>query len=112
MARPRPGRGKRSPEFQAPAQPSAVDRARTRRRQARPVGEPKSQTGTRRDRRGGFRAFASESVGELKKVEWPGRRQVTSASIVVIIAVAVVGVYLYVADEVFSRLLLDLLLNI
>ena len=112
MARSRTGRGKRSTEFQAPAQSSAVERARTRRRQARPAGEPKSQTGARRERRGGFRAFTSESVGELKKVEWPGRRQVTSATIVVIIACAVVGVFLYVADEAFSRLVRDVLLNI
>ena len=105
----RTGRGRRSAEFQAPA--TASER-RPRRRQVKPVGETKSQTGARRERRGGFRAFAAESVGELKKVEWPGRRQVTSASIVVIIAVAVVGVYLYVADEVFSRLVRDVLLNI
>jgi preprotein translocase subunit SecE len=105
----RTGRGRRSADFQAPA--AAAER-RQRRRQIKPVGETKSQTGARRERRGGFRAFAGESVGELKKVEWPGRRQVTSATIVVIIAVAVVGVYLYVADEVFSRLVRDVLLNI
>ena len=112
MARSRTGRGKRGSDFQAPAQSSAVERARSRRRQARPTGEAKSQTGVRRERRGGFRAFASESVGELKKVEWPGRRQVTSATIVVIIACAVVGVFLYVVDEAFSRLVRDVLLNI
>jgi preprotein translocase subunit SecE len=105
----RTGRGRRSADFQAPA--AAAER-RQRRRQVKPVGEPKSQTGARRERRGGFRTFAAESVGELKKVEWPGRRQVTSATIVVIIAVAVVGVYLYVADEVFSRLVRDVFLNI
>ena len=112
MARSRTGRGKRAADFQAPAQSPAVERARARRRQVRPGGEPKSQTGARRERKGGFRAFTSESVAELKKVEWPGRRQVTSATIVVIIACAVVGVYLYIADEAFSRLVRDVLLNI
>ena len=107
MARSRTSRGKRA-EFQAPVAP---ERPR-RRRQPRPVGQPKSQTGAPRERRGGFRAFAAESVGELKKVEWPGRRQVVSATVAVIIAVAVVGVFLYVADEAFSRLVRDVLLNI
>jgi preprotein translocase subunit SecE len=98
--------------FQAPAKASAAERATTRRRQVRPVEEVKSQTGKKRERQGGFRAFVSESVGELKKVEWPGRRQVFSATIVVLIAVAVVGAYLYIADEAFSRLVRDVLLNI
>jgi preprotein translocase subunit SecE len=98
--------------FQTPAQSApAVERARSRRPQ-RPVDETKSQTGRKRERQGGFRAFVGESVGELKKVEWPGRRQVFSATVVVIIAVAVVGFYLWVADEAFSRLVRDVLLKI
>ena len=109
MARSRTGRGKRSTDFQAPA---ASQRLRQRRQQVKPVGEPKSQTGARRERRGGFRAFVAESIGELKKVEWPGRRQVTSATVVVIIACAVVGTFLYVADEAFSRLVQKVLLNL
>ena len=108
MARSRTGRGKRSTDYQPPA---AAERLRQRRQRIKPVGEPKSQTGARRERRGGFRAFVSESIGELRKVEWPGRRQVTSATVVVIIACAVVGTYLYAADEAFSRLVQKVLLN-
>jgi preprotein translocase subunit SecE len=93
-------------------QPASADRARARRREIKPVGQPKSQTGARRERRGGIRGFAGESWAELKKVEWPGRRQLFSASVVVIIAVAVVGAYLYVADQVFSRIVRDVLLGI
>jgi preprotein translocase subunit SecE len=77
----------------------------------RPVEEAKSQTGRKQERQGGFRAFTSESVAELKKTEWPGRRQVFSATVVVLIAVAVVGAYLWVADEAFSRLVKNVLLN-
>jgi preprotein translocase subunit SecE len=55
--------------------------------------------------------FAGESWGELKKVDWPGRRQIVSATIVVIIAVAIVGAYLYAADYVFQRLVRDVLLG-
>jgi preprotein translocase subunit SecE len=109
VARSRPTRRRRR-EFQQPA--GAAERARQRRREIKPVGQPKSQTGARRERRGGFRAFAGESIAELKKVEWPGQRQLFSATVVVIIAVAVVGAYLYAADAVLSRFVRDVLLNI
>ena len=89
-----------------------ADRARERRRRVKPVGETKAQTGERRVRRGGGgRAFVTESYGELRKVEWPTQRQLFSATVVVIIAVAVVGLYLWVADEAFSRLVKDVLLR-
>ncbi len=106
MARQRTRRGKRD-DFQAPA---AVARARAR--QVKPVGQPKSQAGVRPERQRGFRTFAGESWGELKKVEWPRRRQIGSATIVGIIAVGVVGAYLYAADYVFQRLVRDVLLNL
>jgi preprotein translocase subunit SecE len=108
MARPQRTRRKRS-GFQ---QPAAAERARQRRREVKPVGQPKSQTGARRERRGGIRGFAAESIGELKKVEWPNRRQLFTATVVVIIAIAVVGVYLWVADLAFARLVKDVLLNL
>jgi preprotein translocase subunit SecE len=108
VARPSRTRRKRG-DYQAPAQ---AERARQRRREIKPVGQPKSQTGAQRERRGGLRAFAAESWGELKKVEWPGRNQLTSATIVVIIAVAVVGAYLFAADWVLQRFVRDVLLNL
>jgi preprotein translocase subunit SecE len=108
VARPSRTRRKRG-DYQAPAQ---AERARQRRREIKPVGQPKSQTGAQRERRGGVRAFAAESWGELKKVEWPGRNQLTSATIVVIIAVAVVGAYLFAADWILQRFVRDVLLNL
>ena len=108
MARQRTRRGRRG-DFQAPAAAAAP---RTRARQVKPVGQPKSQAGVRRERAGGFRGFAGESWGELKKVDWPGRRQIVSATIVVIIAVAIVGAYLYAADYVFQRLVRDVILGL
>ena len=111
MARPsRTRRGKRSDDYQAPA-PAAAPRSRDRRRQVKPVAQTKSQTGAQRERRGGMRGFTAESYGELRKVEWPGRRQLFSATIVVLIAIAVVGAYLAAADFVFSRLVRDVLLR-
>ena len=109
MARPSRTRRKRSADYQAPA---SADRARSRRREIKPVGQPKSQAGAQRERKGGFRAFVGESAAELKKVEWPGRRQLFSATVVVIIAVAVVGAYLWVTDLALSRFVRDVLLNL
>ena len=109
MARPPRTRRNKRGDFQQPAAPA--ERARTRRREVRPVQQAKSQAGAQRERRGGLRAFAAESAGELKKVEWPGRRQLFSATIAVIIAVAVVGAYLYLADAVLSRFVRDVLLG-
>ena len=106
MAR-QPRTRRRRDGYQAPA-----ERARERRREIKPVGQPKSQTGARRERRGGFRGFIAESIGELKKVEWPGRRQLFSATVVVIIAVTVVGVYLWIADLALSHFVKNVLLNL
>ena len=110
MARPsRTRRSKRGGDYQAPAPAGA--RARDRRRQVKPVQQAKSQAGAQRERRAGARSFGAESWGELKKVEWPGRRQLLSATVVVLIAIAVVGAYLAAADFVFSRFVRDVLLR-
>jgi preprotein translocase subunit SecE len=105
-------RTRRSKDYQAPApaSSSAAER-RARRAQVRPAGEVKAQTGARRDQRGGFGQFIRESYAELRKVDWPNQRQLVSSTVAVIIAVAVVGLFLWVADEVFSRLVRDVLLN-
>jgi preprotein translocase subunit SecE len=109
MARPsRTRRGKRSADYQAPAAPARRER---RPQQVRPTQQSKSQTGVQRERRGGFRSFVGESYAELRKVEWPTQRQLLSATIVVIIAIAVVGAYLAAADFVFSRFVRDVLLR-
>jgi preprotein translocase subunit SecE len=54
--------------------------------------------------RGGFTGFVRESAAELQKVEWPSRAQVTTGTVVVIIAVVIVGFYLWVADQAFKNL--------
>ena len=59
-----------------------------------------TQTGRREPRQRG--RFIRESWGELKKVEWPSRSQVIQGTIVVIIACAIVGTYLYAADQVLQ----------
>ena len=44
---------------------------------------------------GGRGSFIRESWGELKKVEWPNRAQVVQGTVVVIIACAIVGAFLW-----------------
>ena len=57
----------------------------------RPAGEV--------ERRGNF---VAESIAELKKVEWPGQNQVIQGTVVVLIACAIVGVFLYLNDQLWK----------
>jgi preprotein translocase SecE subunit len=61
-----------------------------------------------RRRRGGF---VRESWAELKKVDWPTRNQTVQGTIVVIIACAVVGAYLWGLDQVLQPFVRDVLLG-
>jgi len=95
-----------------PQEKSVSQRARARQQAVRPAAQPqKSQTGSRRVPGSGFRRFVSESWAELKKVEWPNQRQVLTGTVVVIIACVIIGSYLYLADQVFSRFVQRVLLG-
>ena len=98
----------------------AKSRQQRRARRAEQAGEPRAAGRAMPQRatapvaesrvdipRGGF---VRESVAELKKVEWPNRPQVLTGTLVVIIACAIVGAYLWVADQAFSRLVERVLL--
>jgi preprotein translocase subunit SecE len=77
----------------------------------RPERAP-SQAGTGRPaHRNGLIRFIEESVGELRKVEWPGQNQVVQGTVVVIIACVIIGTYLYVCDQVFNKLVSKVLLG-
>ena len=92
-------------------QQSIGQRSRSRQQAVRPAAQaPKTQTGSRRVPGGGFRRFVGESIAELKKVEWPTQSQVIQGTVVVIIACAIVGAYLWVADQAFSKLVERVLL--
>jgi preprotein translocase subunit SecE len=71
---------------------------RARRPDARPP-QPRERRGIV----GRFLGFISESWAELKKVEWPGQSQVIQATVVVLIACVVVGIYLYGNDLVWKH---------
>jgi preprotein translocase subunit SecE len=71
-----------------------------------------SQAGTGRPaHRNGVIRFIDESIGELRKVEWPGQSQVVQGTVVVIIACVIIGTYLYVADQVFNKFVSKVLLG-
>src|SRR5580765_3700438 len=94
-------RAQRRARREAQAQSQGVtQRARQRQAQVRPGAQPtKSQTGSPRRER---KSFVSESWAELKKVEWPGQTQVIQATVVVLIACIVVGLYLYLNDLIWK----------
>jgi preprotein translocase subunit SecE len=95
-------RSQRRARREAQTQSGAAPRAR-RQAQVRPSQTPvKSQAGAQRRERGGSRGFVAESWAELKKVDWPGQAQVIQATVVVLIACIVVGVYLYANDALWK----------
>ena len=72
---------------------------RGRGQQVRPSQQPvKQQTGRKSERQRG--QFVRESYAELKKTDWPSRRQTFQGVVVVIIACAIVGAYLWGLDQV------------
>ena len=52
-----------------------------------------------------------ESIGELRKVEWPTQNHLIQGTVVVIVACVVIGTYLYFADLIFNKLVSKLLLG-
>jgi preprotein translocase subunit SecE len=93
-------------EAQAQSQGFA-QRARSRQAQVRPASQQvKSQGGRRETQRG---SFIRESVAELRKVEWPSQKQTIQGTVVVIIACAIVGFYLWVNDLVWQRVVEQIL---
>ena len=76
----------------------------------RPGMQPAStQTGRREPRVA--RPLRQGVLGRAKKVEWPSRGQVIQGTIVVIIACAIVGTYLYGADQLFKPFVRNVLLG-
>ncbi|WP_438435331.1 preprotein translocase subunit SecE [Gorillibacterium sp. sgz500922] len=49
-------------------------------------------------------SFFAESWAELRKVKWPGRKELTSYTIVVITTVIFVGIYFTVLDLIISEI--------
>jgi preprotein translocase subunit SecE len=53
-------------------------------------------------------SFLREVPQELRKVIWPTRSELITYTIVVVVTVIVLGSFVYVLDQLFARLILDL----
>jgi preprotein translocase SecE subunit len=81
----------------------AATSRRARAAQARPSQQPvKQQTGRKAEHPRG--QFVRESYAELRKVDWPSRRQTFQGVVVVIIACTIVGFYLWGLDQIIRPL--------
>ena len=60
---------------------------------------PKAGSVTKAVQQGRFTRFSQEVIAELKKVSWPNRAQLTQATLVVIVAVAIIATFLGLADQ-------------
>ena len=75
------------------------------------AGPAPSQPGGRELPLAGAKRFVTESIGELRKVEWPGQNQVVQGTVVVIVACVIVGIYLWLNDLAWKHVVQDLLLK-
>lgn len=89
---------------------AAARRARRREQAlaARPQAQQQRAAAPEERRRSNF---VAESWAELKKVEWPGQNQVVQGTVVVLVACFVVGVYLYLNDQVWRHVVTKVLLG-
>lgn len=74
--------------------------ADTKRRERSPDPAP------RRRERASLVRFLREVRLELRRVNWPSRREVASYSLVVLVAVALLTLYVAVLDQAFGQLVL------
>ena len=56
-------------------------------------------------------ASSTSRSAELKKVEWPRQNQVIQGTVVVLVACAIVGVYLWLNDQVWKQFVSKVLLG-
>jgi preprotein translocase subunit SecE len=105
MARKRRTDNEDDPQGQpAPASAGASGRASGgRSSRARPGPQArtaKAGSVTKSVQQGRASRFVQECVAELKKVTWPTRPQLLQATMVVIVAVAIIAAFLGVADQI------------
>jgi preprotein translocase subunit SecE len=96
------------PPARPPARPVARGDAEPERRrqpERRPQQEERHVPGS------GALRFIQESIGELKKVEWPNQKQVISGTAVVVIACVIVGTFLWLNDELWRYVVRHVLLR-
>ena len=83
------------------------------RSRSRPAESADRRLSSRRRGRGRVakRNFIFESWAELKKVEWPNQNQVIQGTVVVLVACAIAGVYLWLNDQLWKEVVQRLILG-
>ncbi|HUH08539.1 MAG TPA: preprotein translocase subunit SecE [Egibacteraceae bacterium] len=56
--------------------------------------------------RTGARQFMREVRGELKRVAWPSRKELTSYSLVVLVSVSLITLFIFGLDQLFGQFVL------
>jgi len=64
-------------------------------------GEKKA---SRRQKQNAFRRFFNETIGELRKVSWPTRKEAFNLTIIVVIVIIAMSAFLGSLDFIFSKL--------
>jgi preprotein translocase subunit SecE len=78
-------------------------------RRAAPPATTRRAAQQEKRKRTGARQFLREVRLELKKVDWPTRKELISYSIVVLVTITVLTSFVFAVDYVFSKLILHLL---
>ena len=78
-------------------------------RAAAPTAAARRAQTTEKRKRTGIRQFLREVRLELKKVDWPSRRELISYTVVVLATLIVTTAYVAGLDFVFSKAILDLM---
>jgi preprotein translocase SecE subunit len=112
MARPsrqqRRERRAQQPALAGAGTPPTLPTPRAARGADEPERRPRAAT---EPRTGGPFRFFQEAYAELKKVEWPDQKAVISGTVVVLIACVIVGVYLWLNDELWRYVVRHVLLR-
>ena len=81
------------------------------RREAATASARRSAAPTEKKKRAGTRQFLKEVRQELRKVDWPSRRELISYTVVVLVTVIVMTSLVFGLDFVFSKLIFNVLTN-
>ena len=78
-------------------------------RRAAPPATTRRAAQQEKRKRTGARQFLREVRLELKKVDWPTRKELISYSVVVLVTITVLTSFVFAVDYLFSKLILHLL---
>ena len=78
-------------------------------RRAAPAGTTRRAAQQEKRKRTGARQFLREVRLELKKVDWPTRKELITYTIVVLVTITVLTSFVFAIDWVFAKLIFHLL---